>query len=64
MIHCASFEGTNADQLALPPSFLHHQAAAAPDASAVRARPSRYIEMNRIAKKTMDTRRPCGHCHH
>nr|WP_245269979.1 GNAT family N-acyltransferase [Nitrobacter hamburgensis] len=55
MIGCASFEGTNADQLALPLSFLHHHAVA-PDAWAVRARPSRYVEMNRMAKSMIDTK--------
>jgi len=55
MIGCASFEGTNADRLALPLSFLHHHAAA-PEAWAVRAHPSRYVEMNRMAKGMIDAK--------
>ena len=55
MIGCASFEGTNADRLAMPLSFLHHHAAA-PDAWIVQAHPDRYVEMNRMARDTIDTR--------
>lgn len=55
MIGCASFEGTNAEQLAMPLSFLHHHAAA-PDAWAVQAHPDRYVEMNRMAKDMIDTK--------
>jgi putative hemolysin len=55
MIGCASFEGINADRLAMPLSFLHHHAAA-PDAWAVQAHPARYVEMNRMARDMIDTR--------
>jgi putative hemolysin len=55
MIGCASFEGTDPDRLALPLSFLHHNARA-PDAWRARAHPSRYVEMNRMAKDAIDTK--------
>lgn len=55
MIGCASFEGANADRLALPLSFLHHHAAA-PEAWPVRAHPGRYVEMNRMPKGMVDAR--------
>lgn len=53
MIGCASFEGTDPDRLALPLSFLHHNARA-PDEWRARARASRYVEMNRMAKDAID----------
>jgi putative hemolysin len=53
MIGCASFEGTNPDQLALPLSFLHHYARAPEDWRAA-AHPSRYVEMNRLAKDAIN----------
>lgn len=53
MIGCASFEGTNPDKLALPLSFLHHHARA-PEDWHVRAIASRYVEMNRLPKKSLD----------
>ena len=53
MIGCASFEGTNPDRLALPLSFLHHHAGA-PEDWRVRAHASRYVEMNRMRKKSID----------
>lgn len=53
MIGCASFEGTDPDRLALPLSFLHHYAGA-PDAWRARAHPSRYVEMNRMAKEAVN----------
>jgi putative hemolysin len=55
MIGCASFEGTNPDALALPLSFLHHNARA-PEAWRARAHPQRYVEMNRMAKDDIDTK--------
>jgi putative hemolysin len=53
MIGCASFEGTNPDQLALPLSFLHHYARA-PDEWRAAAHPSRYVDMNRMAKDAIN----------
>ncbi len=50
---CASLEGTDPDQLALPLSFLHHFAGAEA-AWQVPALPSRYASMNRIAKDDVD----------
>ena len=55
MIGCASFEGTDPERLALPLSFLHHHARA-PEAWRARAHPSRYVEMNRMAKDAIDTK--------
>jgi putative hemolysin len=53
MIGCASLEGTEPKQLALPLSFLHHYAQA-PEAWRARALPARYVEMNRMSKETID----------
>ncbi|MGU3495553.1 GNAT family N-acetyltransferase [Xanthobacteraceae bacterium A53D] len=50
MLGCASLEGTDPDKLALPLSFLHHNALA-PEEWRARALPSRYVEMNRMAKE-------------
>lgn len=53
MIGCASFDGTDPDRLALPLSFLHHYAAA-PEPWQARAHPSRHVEMNRLARESID----------
>lgn len=53
MIGCASLEGTDPRQLALPLSFLHHYARA-PEQWRARALPERYIEMNRMSKDGID----------
>ena len=53
MIGCASFEGTDPDALALPLSFLHHNARA-PEEWRARAHGSRYVEMNRMPKEAID----------
>ncbi|GAC1345978.1 MAG: GNAT family N-acetyltransferase [Bradyrhizobium sp.] len=53
MIGCASFEGTDPDRLALPLSFLPHYAQA-PEAWRASARPSRRVEMSRMAKEAVD----------
>jgi putative hemolysin len=53
MIGCASLEGTEPKQLALPLSFLHHYARA-PEEWRARALPERYVEMNRLSKETID----------
>ncbi|GGF76782.1 hypothetical protein GCM10007301_40820 [Azorhizobium oxalatiphilum] len=53
MLGCASLEGTDPDKLALPLSFLHHNALA-PEAWRTRALPSRYVEMNRMAKEDIN----------
>jgi putative hemolysin len=55
MIGCGSLEGTNADRLALPLSFLHHFAAA-PEPWRARAVPRRRVDMNRIPKNAIDPR--------
>ena len=52
MIGCASFDGINADKLALPLAFLHHHAQAPADWR-VRALAPRYVEMNRLPKKAI-----------
>jgi len=53
MIGCASLDGTDPMQLALPLSFLHHYARA-PEAWRACAWPARYIEMNRLSKESID----------
>lgn len=53
MIGCASLDGTEPKQLALPLSFLHHYAQA-PEAWRARALPERYVEMNRLSKEAVD----------
>jgi putative hemolysin len=53
MIGCASLDGTEPKQLALPLSFLHHYAHA-PDNWRARALPERYVEMNRMSKEVID----------
>jgi L-ornithine Nalpha-acyltransferase len=53
MIGCASLDGTEPKQLALPLSFLHHYARA-PEQWRARALPERYVEMNRLSKETID----------
>jgi len=55
MIGCASFEGTDPRNLALPLSFLHHFARA-PDGWRASAYPSRRIDMNMMAKDAIDTK--------
>ena len=53
MFGCASLDGTDPKQLAMPLSFLHHYARA-PEAWRARALPERYVEMNRISKEAID----------
>jgi putative hemolysin len=53
MLGCASLDGTEPRQLALPLSFLHH-CARAPEEWRARARPERYVEMNRLSKEAID----------
>ena len=53
MMGCASLEGTDPDQLALQLSFLHHFAGA-PEKWRASALPDRAVEMNRMAKETID----------
>jgi putative hemolysin len=53
MIGCASLEGTEPRQLALPLSFLHHYARA-PEEWRARALPERYVEMSRLSKEAID----------
>lgn len=55
MIGCASFEGTDPNNLALPLSFLHHYARA-PEGWRASAHPSRRIDMNMMAKDAIDTK--------
>jgi len=53
MFGCASLDGTDPKQLALPLSFLHHYARP-PEEWRARARPERYVEMNRLSKEAID----------
>ncbi len=53
MIGCASLDGTDPKQLALPLSFLHHYALA-PETWRAWALPERYVEMSRMSKEAID----------
>lgn len=53
MIGCASLEGIDPNQHALPLSFLHHFARA-PEAWRTRALGHRYVEMNRMPKEAIN----------
>lgn len=53
MLGCASLEGTDPDQLALPLSFLHHNARA-PEEWRARALPNRYVDMNRMPAEAIN----------
>ncbi len=55
MLGCASLEGCDPNRMALPLSFLHHNAAA-PEEWNVRAVPSRYVAMNRMPAEAIDMR--------
>gem|GEM_PF-86197 len=58
MFGCASLEGTNPDDLALPLSFMHHHCRGDEDAQPrVRARDELFVDMNRMAKDEVDTRK-------
>lgn len=52
MFGCASFEGTDPAALAMPLSFLHHNALAAPEWRA-RALSSRHVSMNLLPKEAV-----------
>ncbi|MFG1477449.1 GNAT family N-acyltransferase [Xanthobacter sp. V4C-4] len=52
MFGCASLEGTDPEAMALPLSFLHHNALA-PEEWRARALPGRHVEMNRMAKEAI-----------
>jgi L-ornithine Nalpha-acyltransferase len=53
MIGCASLDGIEPEQLALPLSFLHHYARAG-EPWRTRALPERYVEMYRLSKEAID----------
>lgn len=53
MFGCASFEGTEAKNHALPLAFLHHHVCASDDL-AVRALPWRYTDMNLLPRADVD----------
>jgi putative hemolysin len=55
MIGCASLAGTDPDALKLPLSFLHHYARA-PQSWLARARPERFVDMNRMSKDAIDAK--------
>jgi putative hemolysin len=56
MIGCVSFEGTDPDALALPLSFLHHNARAPAEWQA-RALPHRHVDMNRMPADAIDMKK-------
>jgi len=53
MLGCASFEGVDPQEFALPLSFLHHKCSA-PQEWAVKALPPRYVNMNYMAEDQLD----------
>lgn len=53
MFGCASFQGIDADALALPLSYLHHFHGM-PSGMQVKARPELFVSMDRIAKDAID----------
>jgi putative hemolysin len=55
MIGCASLDGTDPDRLALPLSFLHHNARI-PEEWSVRAREHLRVDMNRMPAAAVDAR--------
>jgi len=55
MFGCASLAGNDPDALALPLSYLHHFHAMPADLN-VRARPELFVDMNRMAKETIEAR--------
>jgi len=56
MIGCASLEGTDPDRLAMPLSYLHH-CVRAPEEWRTSAVPRRYVEMNRMPKRSVNPRK-------
>jgi putative hemolysin len=55
MFGCASFDGTDPDALALPLSFLHHQARSQGEWSA-RAHAEHYVGMDRLSAEMVDAK--------
>lgn len=55
MFGCASLEGTDPDALALPLSFLHHNALA-PTEWRARALPGRHVSMERMTKDAINSK--------
>ncbi len=55
LIGCASLDGTDAEGLSLPLSFLHY-CARAPEIWQARALSHRYIEMNRMPKEAVNSK--------
>lgn len=53
MFGCASLQGTDPDQLALPLSYLHHFHAIPPECR-VRAKSELFVDMNRMPKDAID----------
>lgn len=53
MFGCASFQGTDPDQHAMPLAYLHHFHSA-PEEFRIRARPELYVDMNRMPKESID----------
>jgi putative hemolysin len=53
MFGCGSLPGTNPDKLALALSYLHHFHGV-PDRIRIKARPERYVSMNRMPKDEID----------
>lgn len=56
MFGCASLTGTDPDALAVPLSFLHHNALAPPEWR-ISAVPTRYVSMNRMPAEAVDAKK-------
>jgi putative hemolysin len=58
MFGCASLEGTNPDELALPLSFMHHYCRGDVETTPpVRARDELFVDMNRIPKEDVEAKK-------
>ncbi|GGD22798.1 GNAT family N-acetyltransferase [Pyruvatibacter mobilis] len=57
MFGCASLEGTDPDELALPLSFMHHFCQGDGSTPNVRARDELYVNMNRIPRDEVDAKK-------
>ena len=55
LLGCASLDGLDPGRLALPLSFLHHHAPSPPERR-VRARPERFVTMNRLPREQIDVK--------
>lgn len=57
MFGCASLEGTDPEEMALPLSFLHHHCRGDESTPNVRARQELYVDMNRMPVEDVDAKK-------